>query len=187
MNDKEKRFIEAAIEVLSRYGVRRTTMGDIAEQAGVSRQTLYASYANKDEILAAAMHYLVDKTVEGIKADWEVADTIDEKLDAYFQHAVIAYYEGIKNMPDSVDLISGIDATTNAELEKGDKIKKAALAKLFAAHEDSLKSAGTSSADLADLVQSSSSNFKFIARDEDHLKRLLASLKSAALSLLGER
>jgi hypothetical protein len=41
--------------------LRKATMGDIAEQAGISRQTLYARYANKDEIMAAAMQRIAER------------------------------------------------------------------------------------------------------------------------------
>ncbi len=187
MNDKETRYIEAAIGVFSRYGVRRTTMGEIAAQAGVSRQTLYASYASKDDILAAAMRYTVDRTVEAIENEWRSTDTIGGKLDAFFQHAVIAHFEHIKNMPDANDLIAGIGAAAIAERERGDETKRRALATLFEPYKSSLKSSGTDASDLAEFVQNSAANFKYTAVDEDHLRRLLATLKSAVLSLLGER
>lgn len=187
MNEKEMRYIEAAIDVFSRYGVRRTTMGEIAEQAGVSRQTLYASYASKEEILAAAMRHAMDKTVAAIEADWATIEDIDGKLDAYFQHAVIVYFELIKNMPDANDLIAGIGSAAIAERERGEETKRKALATLFEPYRSSLKSSGTDACDLADFVQTSAANFKYTAVDEAHLRRLLATLKSAVLSLLGER
>lgn len=186
MTEKEKKFVEAAISVLSKYGVRRTTMGEIAAQAGVSRQTLYASFPSKEEIMAAAMHYAIDKTLTEIKRDWQDADTIAKKLDIYFQHAVIAYYELIRNMPDASDLIAGTDAATIEERQRGEARKSEALAVLFSPYEEVLARSGMTGNDLADLIQNSSASFKYIATDRTHLDRLLASLKSAALSLIGE-
>ncbi len=184
MNEKDKRFVEVAISVLSKYGVRRTTMGEIAAQAGVSRQTLYASFASKEEIMAAAMQYAIDKTLAEIKRDWQGADTVADKLDIYFQHAVITYFELIRNMPDASDLIAGTDAATIEERQKGEARKCQALAALFGPYEAVLARSGMTGGDLADFVQNSSTNFKYIARDRAHLDRLLASLKSAVLSLI---
>ena len=186
MNEKELRYIEAAFDVFARYGVRRTTMGEIAEQAGVSRQTLYASYANKEEILAAAMRHAMDKTVTAIEADWATIEDIGDKLDVYFHHAVIVYFELIRSMPDANDLIAGIGDAAIAERERGEEAKRAALATLFEPYESALEASGTSSADLADFVQTSTAGFKYTATDLNHMRRLLGALKSAALSLLGE-
>ena len=50
MNEREKKIIEAAVEVFHRYGVKRASMSDIADEAGVSRQTVYNAFSNKDEL-----------------------------------------------------------------------------------------------------------------------------------------
>ena len=39
--------------MFSRYGVKRTSMVDLAQEAGVSRQTLYNVFRNKDDVLRA--------------------------------------------------------------------------------------------------------------------------------------
>ena len=51
MDEKQVAIAEAAIRVISRYGVKRTTMQDIADEAGVVRQTLYNYYKKKDDVL----------------------------------------------------------------------------------------------------------------------------------------
>ena len=48
--EKDDQIIEAATSVFLRYGFRRTTMGDIAEAAGVSRPALYLRFCNKEHI-----------------------------------------------------------------------------------------------------------------------------------------
>ena len=48
-----ERILEAAREELSAYGLRRTTLDDIAARAGVGRATLYRRFANRDTLLAA--------------------------------------------------------------------------------------------------------------------------------------
>lgn len=54
-----ERIHRAAFERFSRYGFRRTSMADIASEAGVSRAALYLQFRNKEEIfrsLAQEMH-----------------------------------------------------------------------------------------------------------------------------------
>ena len=67
MSGKDNKIISAAYDCFIRYGVKRTTMGDVAQAAGVSRPTLYASYSNKEELLGGVIgHYytaLIQKSV----------------------------------------------------------------------------------------------------------------------------
>jgi AcrR family transcriptional regulator len=45
--------LEATAHCVERYGVRRTTMGDIALKAEVAKATLYNHFRTKDDVLAA--------------------------------------------------------------------------------------------------------------------------------------
>jgi AcrR family transcriptional regulator len=47
--------MEAAYEVFLQYGVRRASMQDIADRAGMSRAALYLHYKNKADIFEALM------------------------------------------------------------------------------------------------------------------------------------
>ena len=49
MNPDAEHF--KVIEVFSNYGFRKTSMSDLAEAAGVSRQTLYNRFKSKEDIL----------------------------------------------------------------------------------------------------------------------------------------
>lgn len=51
MNQTEQALLDAAMRVFSRYGVKRSSMSDLCEEAGVSRQTFYNNFRNKDDIL----------------------------------------------------------------------------------------------------------------------------------------
>lgn len=186
MDDKEIRFAEVAVEVFSRYGFRRATMGDIAESAGVSRQTLYATYASKEEVLVGAIRLAHQKTIAAIKADWATLATISEKLDSYFEHAVIDYFEKIRAMPDADDLISGVNEAGTAVLNSAVEEKRLMIANAFAGFSVPLAKNGTNPDDLADFVIKASWNFKLVATDLPHLKRLLGTLKQSVLVMLGE-
>ncbi|MFF4257739.1 TetR/AcrR family transcriptional regulator [Streptomyces sp. NPDC001663] len=57
--DRLDEVLDSAYDCLTRYGVRRTTMDDIATGMGVSRSTLYLYVSNKDDAfrqLAARLH-----------------------------------------------------------------------------------------------------------------------------------
>ncbi|WP_426570118.1 TetR/AcrR family transcriptional regulator [Streptomyces canus] len=57
--DRLTEVLDAAYECLTRYGVRRTTMDDIASTMGVSRSAVYQYVRNKDDAfqrVAARLH-----------------------------------------------------------------------------------------------------------------------------------
>lgn len=186
MGSKEDIITDKAIEVFSRYGVRRTTMGDIAKHAGVSRQTLYSHFANKDEVLRAAIRSLAAATIAQIKASWQQDTSMSAKLDTYLEFAVVKHFEALSKMPDSSDLLNGYSEEGLQELRKLERQKMKLLQNQFEPHHRELSEKGSSAADLAELFERSSCNFKYIATSKPHLKRLLKTLKTSTMMMLGE-
>jgi len=186
MNDRDQKILDAAIDVLSRYGVRKATMGDIAEQAGISRPTLYARFSNKEEIMAAAMQLISDRVVREVKEAWAPATTISERIDIFLDCAIVRFFDQIKQMPDARDLMASYwDQGTEAQhaIEQG---KVDLLAGLFEERKEVLAAKGSSPARLAELFYASSSSFKFTAHDAAHLESLLSTLKLSTMVMLGE-
>jgi AcrR family transcriptional regulator len=186
MNDRDQKILDAAIDVCSRYGVRKATMGDIAERAGISRPTLYARYANKEEIMAAAMQLISDRVVREVSEAWRSATTISERIDVFLDCAILRFFDQIKQMPDSSDLmVSYWDQGTAAQyaVERG---KVDLLAGLFEERKDALAAKGSSPQALAEFFYASSSSFKFTAHNAAHLDSLLATLKRSTMVMLGE-
>ena len=186
MDQKQEKIVACAIEVFSRYGVRRTTMGDIAESAGVSRQTLYASYANKEEVMRAAVTRLSNGTIAEIEAAWRDVGAIGDKLDIYLDLAVIHYFDMLRKLPDAADLISGFRELGAEELAAAELKKQNLLEVQFQPFDQPLQAHGMTPQSMAEFFQTASTNFKYTADDRDHLERLLASLKQTTLVMLGE-
>jgi AcrR family transcriptional regulator len=49
---KKEKILEAAKELFSRYGFKKTTVDEMAEAAGISKRTMYAVFDSKEMILA---------------------------------------------------------------------------------------------------------------------------------------
>jgi AcrR family transcriptional regulator len=65
-------MLDAAYACFTRHGVRRTTMDDLATEAGMSRPALYQHFRNKGAIFAALVEDLLATAVA--TAEREVAD-----------------------------------------------------------------------------------------------------------------
>jgi AcrR family transcriptional regulator len=103
--DKETRVIEAAKRVFVRYGFRRVTMQDIAEEAGISRPALYLIYANKEEVFLAALRDFAAGSMKAIEEGITLRATVEEKLRFAFEIWTIAPFKLMLDSPDAKDLI----------------------------------------------------------------------------------
>ncbi|HEY1012277.1 MAG TPA: helix-turn-helix domain-containing protein [Herpetosiphonaceae bacterium] len=54
-HDRIERLHAALVRLLLRQGYDKTTMQEVAEEAGISRGMLYLAYASKDQLLAAVL------------------------------------------------------------------------------------------------------------------------------------
>ena len=67
MTETQDRILTGAMTVFGRYGLKKTTMDDIAEAAGVSKQCLYLHYAGKNEIYVAALVNYLQTRLDSVR------------------------------------------------------------------------------------------------------------------------
>ncbi len=182
---RDENILSAAIQVFMRYGIRRTTMNDIAEEAGLVRQTLYKAYSNKDEVLCAAIRFYSDKSLAAIRKGWAEADSLGAKLDVYFEQAIVTSYAVVRASPDAADMIGGYNAAGKAEILRVQTQKKDAIAEILAPFSKAIEAADMSVDQYADFIQNASIGLRDTAQSEEHLTALLAALKASILSLTG--
>ena len=53
--DLRTRILDASLEASTIHGLKRMSVTDVAERAGISRVTLYKHFASKDELIAASV------------------------------------------------------------------------------------------------------------------------------------
>lgn len=181
MEKREERIVDAAIRVFSRYGVKRTTMNDIAGEAGIVRQTLYNAFANKDEVLRAAIRLHTDRSVAAIKAGSAEATDLGDTLDILFEHMVVRPYELINATPHADDIVSGFNDAAREEIAVAGERYRALIESLLVSHAKEIRALGLTTHQLADFVQRSAVGCKHDARNKKHLLELLASLKVLVL------
>jgi AcrR family transcriptional regulator len=82
-NEVRTRIVNAAEECFARYGVAKTTVEDIAASAGLSRATVYRSFAGgRDEVILAVvlrdLRRFLDRLSERLRHERSVPDAIVE-------------------------------------------------------------------------------------------------------------
>ena len=56
-DERQQQILDAAAAVIIRQGYDKTTMSDIAEEAGASRRTVYLYFNGKEELFEALLHH----------------------------------------------------------------------------------------------------------------------------------
>lgn len=186
MTETEEKIVDAAIETFLRYGGRKTTMSDIAAAAGVSRQTVYTLFGDKDGIVAACIHQVTHRSLTAVRAGLETAETLSEQIDIYFSETVIRGFEMMQTVGDAEELISGQSAAGTGEIERSHARHRELIGRLLSRHAPSFAAFGQSPDEFANFVVTAATAAKHNAADRAELDTLLASLKHAVLSVAGE-
>ena len=183
-SDKELQVIAAAYDVFFRYGFARTTMGDLASAAGMSRPALYLVFSGKEEVFDAVVDWMSDRMLATIEAQLDPAWPLARQLEFVLDLCVAQPYELIKSNPDAQDLLAPDSRSRMPALERAYDKLRVLLAQMLAAPvaASPLK---VEAAELARTLLASTRGFKLVAADAQDLRRLVAlqvRLLAAALA-----
>jgi AcrR family transcriptional regulator len=85
----DRRILDGAVRALARWGVARSSLDDIAKEAGCSRATVYRAFpGGKDTLLLAVVADEVDRFTAGLRSVLAGADTLEDLLVAGMTFAV---------------------------------------------------------------------------------------------------
>ncbi|MDA4847456.1 TetR/AcrR family transcriptional regulator [Hoeflea poritis] len=185
MKNRDAHIIDAAVRLFLRFGVKRTSMNDIAEEAGLSRQTLYKAFANKGAVLQATIRSLADKVVLDIEAGLEKAEGLGARLDLIFKHIVIVHYDFLHSSPNAEDIIAGVNASSQEELEAAARRNIALIERVLEPYSREIGDSGLTVPQYADFIQRTATAAKHAAKSRKHLLALLAALRVSVLKVTG--
>ena len=92
------------MEVFSNYGFRKTSMSDLAEAAGVSRQTLYNRFKSKEDILTWAITGASDASADLAVAALEGAGSPQDRIVNFFTRWLGDYAPKIHGAPHGAEI-----------------------------------------------------------------------------------
>lgn len=187
MSERNDQILKAAISVFSRYGVAKTTMNDIAAEAGVARQTVYNAFPGKTEILRAAVGQAMDEALDAIKAAWSDTDDLGERIDIYFAAGPIKWFDAVRATPELADLLEGVNTVACEELAAGKAQWVSYFAGEFEAAGLTSRSDETSIGSIVEFMYDASKAAKSDAADRDDLLARLTVVKLAVIALTERR
>ncbi len=76
----KERILEKAEELFIKYGIKRITMDEISAQLGISKKTIYLSFADKNELVAEIFDKHIYRSKQDCAMDAEKADNAVHEL-----------------------------------------------------------------------------------------------------------
>jgi AcrR family transcriptional regulator len=79
--DAERPLVEAALRCVARWGVRKTSLDDIAREAGVSRATVYRVFpGGKERVVEVVFRHEAGRVLDGVDAALAGAGSLEDLL-----------------------------------------------------------------------------------------------------------
>jgi AcrR family transcriptional regulator len=187
MSSKD-RILGAAETVFARFGYRRASMDQIAEEAGLTRQAVYHYYRTKEALFRAVVELLHEGAYEaeaaaGLEqeqAGRSLADILAAQIDARFRYLI----DCVETSPQAEELLSEHQLQTRdlyqSFIEHNADLRAETIDRVGAAQGLALRD-GMTSHDLARCIQIAIRGFNdrqptaSVLRELDRMVRLLVA------------
>jgi AcrR family transcriptional regulator len=190
--DQESRqyaVLDAAVSVFARFGYRKTSMEDVARAANVSRQGLYLSFANKEELFRRALeHSLRRQLACAITALSRAEESLETRLIAACQEWSGRFVGSLG--ADAADLMCASTSLAGATLAEYEWQFEAALVNSIGATAaaERCAAAGVNIADFARALHATARGLKQTCKtQEDFLRGITAAVRMACMPLDQQR
>jgi AcrR family transcriptional regulator len=173
-------ILDAALRVFGQYGYRRTSMDDIAREAGIGKGTIYLSFPGKEEVFQALSRRLAQRMLADAEAASRRPGTTADKLAAMHAAWFGTYADTISRSPHAAELLDAkhrlsadlvADAATRYKRLVRDVLTEAA-----AAGELDLEPAGLTADTAAELLIASARGLESSAPSPAAYRRYLKAL-----------
>ncbi len=181
MTEREAKIIAAAVQLFSQYGFKRATMNDIAADAGVARQTLYNSFANKEEVMLGCMRAFMAQQVSTIQSGAVDCDSAGGVLDIILEAVSLKPYRMLAESRHADEIMDGYSRFPAEEKAENDRQLITVIEQVLQPYRQVGQGDDLTLTELAEFIHSSAYAAKHSARDEAHLGTLLKTLKLLVL------
>jgi AcrR family transcriptional regulator len=96
-------ILDAAERLLAYYGYRKTTMDDLAREAGIGKGTVYLHFPSKEEVALCTIDRIVDRLLERLRAIADADEPVAERLQRMLFTRVLFRFDSVKDYSQSLD------------------------------------------------------------------------------------
>jgi AcrR family transcriptional regulator len=185
MDERKEKIAAAGYAVVGRYGIKRVTVNDVAEEAGVSRQTIYNIFPNREAMLASVVTYHFNKQWRELWHACEGVSDRKQRFEIAFRKLLIEPWEAMQKMPHADDLELEIASISRAATEAINRELEANMVSLFEPYEDALHLHSLTTRSLAQMVWLSVSSLKLSSTTRQQVESVAAAMMACVLAVTG--
>ena len=117
-DSKDAAILRSAFVAFARYGLRRTSMADIAKGAGMSRPALYLHYAGKEDIFNALVRHHFERSEKAVIRALSVEAPPAETILAVFHAIDGEAVEAMLNSPHADEILAADTPFNQTEVQQ---------------------------------------------------------------------
>jgi AcrR family transcriptional regulator len=104
-DDKRAVILGAALKLFGQYGFRRTSIDDIAREAGIAKGTVYLYVETKEALFRALAQSLIDRMMDSARQAASADGTLTERLLAVLDAKFGFFYDLLRGSPHVAELL----------------------------------------------------------------------------------
>lgn len=105
-SDKRSNVLRVATMLFSRYGFRKTSIDQIAKEAGVAKPTLYAYFESKDALFGAVCQFVGEYMLAEAAAAAESDQALEARVSGVLSAKFTRTFELVDSSPHAQELIN---------------------------------------------------------------------------------
>ena len=131
-DDKRTVILDAALLLFGRYGYRRTSIDDIAREAGIAKGTVYLYFETKEAIFRALSRRVLDGVLAQARRAAALRGTLEARLGAILGAKFGFFHDLLHGSPHASELIDSTSQLGADILAKADAAYAQLLTKAIA-------------------------------------------------------
>jgi AcrR family transcriptional regulator len=186
-----ERILAAAFTCFSRYGYKRVSLEQIAQETGISRAALYLHFRNKEDLFRALARRLLEEAHAAAEAAAASPAPIAERLQAILDAKFGGIFERVWNSPHAAEILDENGKQCGDVLldfrKRFLRVLRGVLAEAEATGEIDLAAAGLGAGEAAELLVDCVKGLEAAGASPPGFRRRLARLVRVFIAGLGER
>jgi AcrR family transcriptional regulator len=96
-------ILDATERLLARFGYKKTTMDDVAREAGIGKGTIYLHFPSKEEVALCSIDRIVDRLLRRLRAVAAGPEAPDRRLRDMLLTRVLFRFDSVHDYSQSLD------------------------------------------------------------------------------------
>src|SRR6516225_1395857 len=102
-SDVRDALLDAMERLLARYGYRKTTMDDLAREAGIGKGSIYLHFPSKEEVALCSIDRVVDRLQGRLRELAASSGSVVERLREMLRTRVLFRFDAVRDYSQGLD------------------------------------------------------------------------------------